>query len=143
LELNQLIIFTLGEEEYGLNITSTKEIIRIPEVTKLPNTPDFIEVIINLREKVIPVLDLKKRFGFTQSKRAADQRLLILDLDEIDLGIIVDDISEVVKIDPQAVEKLSTEITIISGNSVEGIVKIEQRLIILLNVQALKNELLN
>lgn len=142
MENNQIIIFTLGTEEYGIDISFTKEIIRIPPITKIPNMPNFIEGVINLRGKTILVIDLKKKFGLEQSENFTDHRLLILDLKGIDLGMIVDDVSEVVKINEQVIEKLSTEITAIGGNNVNGIVKIDQRLILLLNVLELKNTVL-
>jgi len=138
LNINQLIVFTLEEQEYGIDISYTKEIVRIPPITKIPNMPSFMEGVINLRGKVIPVINLKKKFAFAQSEKTMDHRLLILDLEGINLGIIVDDVSEVVKINEQAIEKLSTEIATIGGNSVNGIAKIDQRLILLLNALELK-----
>lgn len=143
MDINQLIIFTLGKEEYGIDISYTKEIIRIPQITKMPSMPAFMEGIINLRGKVIPVIDLKKKFGFAQLERCNDHRLLILDLEGVDLGIIVDDVSEVVRVNEQAIEKLSTEIATFGGNSVQGIAKIDQRLILLLNALELKNEIIS
>jgi Chemotaxis signal transduction protein len=142
LNINQLIVFTLEEQEYGIDISYTKEIVRIPQVTKIPNMPAFMEGVINLRGKLIPVIDLKKKFAFTQLEKSIDNRLLILDLEGTNLGIIVDDVSEVVKINEQTIEKLSAEIATVGGNSVNGIAKIDQRLILLLNALALKNEII-
>lgn len=133
MDINQLIIFTLGDEEYGINISYTKEIIRIPKITKLPNMPAFMEGVIDLRGKVIPVIDLKKKFGLAQSERGSDSKLLILDLKGMYFGIIVDDVSEVVHIDENAVEKFSSEISTAGGKSIEGIFRIDQRLILLIN----------
>jgi len=141
-DINQLIVFTLEEQEYGIDISYTKEIVRIPSITKIPDMPAFMEGVINLRGKVIPVINLKKKFAFAQSGKGMDDRLLILDLEGINLGIIVDDVSEVVKINEQAIEKLSKEIATIGGNSVNGIAKIDQRLILLLNALELKHEIL-
>lgn len=138
----QIIVFSLGDEEYGINTLYTKEIIRIPQVTKIPAMPDFIKGIINLRGHVIPVIDLKIKFGFPPSEIDVDHRILILDLEGMDLGIIVDNVSEVVTIGTQEVEKLSMEISMVGGNSVLGIVKINQRLILLLNALELKKETL-
>jgi len=142
LNLNQLIIFTLEEQEYGIDISYAKEIVRIPPITRIPDMPAFMEGVINLRGNVIPVINLKKKFDFAQSEKSMDHRLLILDLEGISLGIIVDDVSAVVKINEQAIEKLSTEIATIGGNSVNGIAKIDQRLILVLNAIELKNEIL-
>ena len=142
MNLNQLIIFTLEEQEYGIDISYAKEIVRIPPITRIPDMPAFMEGVINLRGNVIPVINLKKKFDFAQSEKSMDHRLLILDLEGISLGIIVDDVSAVVKINEQAIEKLSTEIATIGGNSVNGIAKIDQRLILVLNAIELKNEIL-
>lgn len=107
----QYVVFNLGKEEYGIEISYAQEIIRIPkQITKMPNMPPFIEGMVNLRGKVIPVIDLKKRFGFDQTERSIDNRLLILDLENTLLGAIVDDVSEVLMIDDQSIEKLSSQI---------------------------------
>lgn len=138
---HQYIVFTLGKQEYGINISYTQEIIRIPQITNIPNMPDFIEGVINLRGKVIPVIDPKKKFGLAQTERSSDHRLLILDLEGINIGIIVDDVSEVVVINEQLIERLCKEMGILGGNSVQGIAKIDQRLILLLNTLEFKNEI--
>jgi purine-binding chemotaxis protein CheW len=139
---SQFVVFSLGNEEYGIEISYAQEIIRIPQqTTKIPNMPVYIEGMINLRGNVIPVVDLKKRFGFMQSERSIDSRLLILNLENMLLGIIVDDVSEVMNIDENSIEKLGFEISSISGNSIQGIGKIDGRLILMLNVQILKSEI--
>ena len=139
---SQLVVFTLGEEEYAINISFAQEIIRIPALTKIPNTPTFLEGVFNLRGKVIPVFDLKKKFGITQTERSIDSRLLILDLDGMNSGIIVDDVSEVMRTDKQSIQNLDDEIAGISKNSIEGVCIIEKRIIILLNSLKLKSEIL-
>ena len=137
----QLVVFNLGLEEYAINISYAQEIIHIPKFTKLPNVPAFIEGVFNLRGKVIPVFDLKKRFGLSQSERSTDSRLLIIELDSMKVGIIVDDVSEVIRIDEQSIQKLSSDIVGISKNSIQGISIIDQRIIILLNALNLKSEI--
>lgn len=138
---SELVIFTLGEEEYGINIFFTQEIIRIPSLTKIPNSPSFLEGVFNLRGKVIPVFDLKKRFNINQTERNIDSRLLILDLDGMNAGIIVDDVSEVMRIDEQSIENLDDDIVGLSKNSIEGICIVEERIIIVLNASKLKSEI--
>jgi purine-binding chemotaxis protein CheW len=138
---SQLVAFTLGEEEYAIDINFTQEIMRIPSLTKLPNTPPFLEGVFNLRGKVIPVFDLKKKFLMSQTERSIDSRLLILDLDGIQAGIIVDDVSEVMKIDKESIKNLDTEIVGLSKNSIEGVYIVEERIIIVLNVSKLKSEI--
>lgn len=137
----EYVVFSLNNEEHGIEISFVQEIIRIPQlITKIPNMPSYIEGMVNLRGKVVPVIDLKKRFGFEQAERSIDSRLLILDLENMLLGIIVDDVSEVLKIDDQSIEELSSEISGIGSNSVKGIAKIDERLILLLDAMKMKTE---
>ena len=141
--LKQFVVFTLGKEEYGIDIEYTQEIIRIPQqIIKMPNMPSYVEGVVSLREKVVPVIDLKKRFGLPQTKNGVDSRLLILNANDSIMGTIVDDVSEVLMIDEDSVEAVSSEIAGISGNSVKGIGKIEARLIILLDAMKMKKEML-
>ncbi len=137
----QLVVFNLGLEEYAINISCAEEIIRIPKFTKIPNVPSFIEGVINLRGKIISVFDLKKRFGLSQCERSTDSRLLILELDDMKVGIIVDDVSEVIRIDEQSIQNLNSEVATISKNSIQGISIIDNRIIIILNVLNLKSEI--
>lgn len=137
----QLVIFNLGDEEYAIDISYSKEIIRVPKLTKIPNVPHYIEGIFNLRGTVITVIDLKKRFELSQTERGIDNRLLILEIDEMLVGIIVDDISEVVRIEDLTVQNLGNQITSISKNSIKGVTIMGQRLIILLNALELKIEI--
>lgn len=142
MESSQLVIFNLGSEEYAIDISYAKEIIRIPKLTKIPNVPYFIEGIFNLRGTVITVIDLKKRFKITENEeRGVDSRLLILEIGDVKAGIIVDDISEVVRSNDLAVQNLGNEVVSISKNSIEGITIMGDRLIILLNALQLKSEI--
>ena len=137
----QLVVFNLGLEEYAIRISHAQEIIRIPKFTKIPNLPSFIEGIINLRDKIIPIFDLKKRFKIDGTERDSDSRLLILELDGMKAGIIVDDVSEVINIDEQLIQNLCDEISGVSKNCVEGISIIDRRVIIVLNALELKSEI--
>lgn len=140
----QLVVFRLDKEEYGIEIGFAREIIRIPEqITKIPYMPSYIEGMIDLRGKMIPIIDMKKRFGFQQTERSVDRRLLILDLESVLWGVIVDDVSEVIKIEEQAIGRLSAEISSLGGSRIQGIARIDERLILLLNGLELKNEVFN
>lgn len=138
---DQLVVFNLGLQEYAIDILYAKEIIRIPKLTQIPNVPSFIEGIFNLRGKVVTVFDLKKRFEIDQTERGIDSRLLILEFDEMEVGIIVDDIAEVMTTDEQSIQQLGNEIVSISKNSIKGITIVNERLIILLNALTLKSEI--
>lgn len=142
MSFSQFVVFNLGNEEYGLEISFAQEIIRIPnQITKIPNMPLYFEGVINLRGKVIPVIDLKKRFGNEQTTRSVDSRLLILDLENMLLGTIVDDVSEVIMIDDQAIEQLKFDISGITMNSIKGVAKRDKRLIVLLDALNIKDEI--
>lgn len=138
---SQYVIFSLGEEEYGINISHAQEIIRIPEqITKIPNMPAYIDGVFNLRGKVIPIIDLKKRFDFAQTERNADNRLLVIDLDNMLVGTIVDNVSEVLMIDDSSIENLYSEIAGIGRNCIQGICNMGNRLILLLDALKMKDE---
>lgn len=137
----QLVVFNIGEEEFAIDISYAKEIIRIPSLTKIPNVPPFIEGVFNLRGTVITVIDLKKRFGMECKELGVDARLLILEIDNMKAGIIVDDISEVLPTNQLTIQNLDNELVSISKNSIEGITIVDERLIILLNALELKSDI--
>lgn len=139
----QLVVFILDNDEYGIEISFVQEIVRVPEqIIKIPNTPSFIEGLVNLRGKVIPVMNFKKKFGFDETERGIDNRLLILNFENMLMGVIVDDISEVVSINGQQIEDIGTEIKG-AGSSIKGICKVDDRLILLLDAIKMKSELVN
>jgi purine-binding chemotaxis protein CheW len=102
--------------------------------------PAFIDGVFNLRGKVIPVIDLKKRFDFAQTERNADNRLLVIDLGNMLLGTIVNDVSEVLMVDDTSIENLYSEIASIGQNCIQGICNMGDRLILLLDALKLKEE---
>ena len=131
----QLVIFDLAAETYGVNIGSVREIIRMQEITKVPRTPDFVEGVINLRGKVIPVIDLRKRFGFKQAEATKDTRIVVVDIGGTDIGVVVDAVTEVLRLASDAVEPPTGVITTTDSDYLLGIAKLETRLIILLDLQ--------
>ncbi len=137
----QMVIFSLDRGEYGIDISCAQEIIRIPgQITRLPNVPSYIEGMFNLRGKVIYIIDLKKRFRLENLERGADSRLLILKLDGLMAGIIVDDVSDVLRIGEESIESLCSEINDIGNHSLKGICKIGERLILVLDEKSLRSE---
>jgi len=129
----QLVIFKLANEDYGLPIQKVQEINRIVPVTRLPQTPDFMEGIINLRGRVIPVVDLRKRFGLNAKPHEDDTRIMIVDIDGQTVGIIVDAVNEVVQMQGSSIEPPPPTF-ILDARYIEGVGKLENRLIILLNI---------
>ncbi|MBI5233620.1 MAG: purine-binding chemotaxis protein CheW, partial [Deltaproteobacteria bacterium] len=100
----QLVAFKVGKEEFSIPITKVQEIIRMPEITKVPRTPDFVEGVINLRGKVIPVVDLRKRFGLDVSEKSSDTRVIVVDSSGKIVGFMVDAVTEVLRLSASTVE---------------------------------------
>lgn len=131
----QLVVFQLGKEEYGIPIKIVQEIIMPQEMTKIPRAPKFIEGVINLRGNIVPVIDGCKRFQVDRSlsgKTAADERIVVIDIDKQVLGIIVNDVSEVINVAKAFIDSNPASL----GDDSEliiGIAKIDKRLLILLN----------
>lgn len=130
----QLVVFDLAGEAYGVNIGTVREIIRMQAVTHVPETPDFVEGVINLRGRVIPVVDLRKRFGLATSEHTSDSRIVVVDIAGHDIGVIVDAVTEVLRVAGSAIESASALITTEDSYYMDGIAKIGDRLLILLDL---------
>lgn len=133
----QLVVFQLGNEEYAVSISQVKEIIRYSGVTKLPNTPSYMEGIINLRGKVIPVVDLASRFGLMLEKMDSRQAVII-EAAGREVGVVVDGVTEVLRIDDSAIEPPQTLTR--TGEFIRGVGKLEGRLLIILDLDRLFSE---
>lgn len=129
----QLVIFRLGKEEYGLPITKVQEINRLVPITKLPQTPSFMEGVINLRGRIIPVIDLRKRFGLQVTEHGEDTRIIIVEVNGQTVGIIVDAVNEVVRMPGSSVEP-PPPVFILDAKYIYGVGKLEDRLLILLDI---------
>lgn len=136
---SQLVLFTLSDETYGVDIHRVREIIRIPEITRIPRTPDFIEGVINLRGGVIPVVDLRKRFNLPAPDReelADTGRIVVMDMRDWTIGMMVDGVSEVLRVQASAVEPPSPYIVSTDTRFIAGVVKDGDRLVVLLDLDA-------
>ncbi|HTZ47447.1 MAG TPA: chemotaxis protein CheW [Verrucomicrobiae bacterium] len=129
-----LVGFRIGEETYGVPIASVREIVRVPEITAVPNAPEMIEGVINLRGKIIPVMDLRKRFGSAASSSDKKNRILVVELESRLLGLIVSSASEVLKIPPSEIEAPGTVFAEGESSYVTGVGKLKGRLVILLDI---------
>ncbi|MBI4743704.1 MAG: purine-binding chemotaxis protein CheW [Actinobacteria bacterium] len=130
----QLVVFKLGKEEYGIEINKVIEIIRLSEMTVIPRALDFIEGVINLRGKIIPVVDLKKRFGLTDGELTTDARIIVVDIKGQMVGVRVDLASEVLKIPVSSIEASFDMVTHIDEKDcLAGVGKLNDRLIILID----------
>lgn len=129
----QLVIFRLANEEYGLPITKVQEINRLVPITKLPQTAAFMEGVINLRGRIIPVIDLRKRFQLTVTDYAEDTRIIIVEVNGQTVGIIVDAVTEVVRLAAASVEPPPPSF-MLDSQYIHGVGKMEDRLLILLDI---------
>lgn len=131
----QLVIFKLGQEEYGVSILQVQEIKRITEITRVPHTPDYIKGVINLRGSVLPVIDLKNRLNLPQQGSTEDMRIIIVKVKDISVGMIVDAVSEVMTINEKDIDSPDVVAGSVSANYLSGVGKLEDRLLILLNLE--------
>ena len=131
----QLVVFDLAGEVYGVSIETVREIIRMQAVTYVPDAPDFVEGVINLRGRVIPVVDLRKRFGLTVTEATTESRVVVVDIGGEDIGVIVDAVTEVLRIGEDSVEATSSLVTMEDSYYLEGIAKVDDRLLILLDIE--------
>ena len=135
----QLVTFRLANEEYGLPITKVKEINRLVPVTKLPQTPSFMEGIINLRGCIIPVIDLRKRFKMPITAHDDDTRIIIVEVNGQTVGVTVDAVTEVVRLSTTQIEPPPATVAVVS-QYIDGVGKIGDRLIILLQIDKVLTE---
>lgn len=133
-EVLQLVTFRLGNEEYSLDILKVQEIIRQMELTRVPKAPEFVDGVINLRGRVIPVLDLRKRFGLPVNENTTDTRIIVVDVLDKTVGFKVDAVSEVLRLPSEKVEPPPSIVTGRESEYIRGVGKIDGRLIILLDV---------
>ena len=130
----QLVSFKLKQEEFGVNILQVQEIIRMQEITNVPNAPQFVEGVINLRGRVIPIVDLRKRFGLETKEHSNATRIIVVMIGEVQVGLIVDEVSEVLRISEDTVEPPPPIVAGIESDYIKGVGKLEDRLLILLDL---------
>ncbi|SMP76787.1 purine-binding chemotaxis protein CheW [Desulfonatronum zhilinae] len=136
-ELLQLVTFHIGDEEFGVEILKVQEIIRMMSITRVPKAPDFVEGVINLRGKVIPIVDLRKRFGMAAQDHDKNTRIIVLEINAVIIGFVVDSVSEVLRIPANTVEPPPTIISGIESEYISGVGKLADRLLILLDLDRL------
>jgi purine-binding chemotaxis protein CheW len=131
---NQLVIFNLADEHYGVDIATVEGIIKMQTITAMPHTPEFVEGITNLRGAVLPVIDMRKRFGMPLSEVTRDTRIIVVEVNGITVGMIVDAVNEVLRVPVDAIEPPSPLVTTVDSAFITGIAKVNDRLIILLDL---------
>ncbi len=133
----QVVGFRIGNETFGVRIGSVREIVRVPEITAVPSAPETVEGVINLRGKIIPVMDLRKRFGQSDIQPNKKNRILVVELENKLVGLIVNAASEVLKIAPSEIEAPGNLFAEGESSYVTGVGKLKGRLIILLDIAKL------
>ncbi|SNX52665.1 chemotaxis protein CheW [Thermoanaerobacterium sp. RBIITD] len=138
--LNQIVIFKLNNEEFCVDIMQVLEIIRMQNITKVPDVPDFVEGIINLRGTVIPIIDLKKRLKLKLVDYDDDTRIIIIKIGNKSVGFIVDSVTEVLHVDNDSIKEAPDFIAGIGKEYIESVVSYDDRLIINLNLNRVLTE---
>ncbi len=133
----QLVTFTIANEEFGVDILRVQEIIRFMEITKVPNAPHFVEGVINLRGKVIPIVDLRTRFGLVGKDKDSHTRIIVVDIQNTIVGFVVDSVSEVLRIKHDTVEPPPPVVAGIESEYIKGVGKLDDKLLILLDLDKL------
>jgi purine-binding chemotaxis protein CheW len=130
----QVVGFRIGRETFGLPISIVREIVRVPEITSVPNAPDYIEGVINLRGRIIPIVDLRKRFGERSFEPNKKNRIVVVELESRAIGLIVNSASEVLRIPPSEIEEPHNVFKEGELNYITGVGKLNGRLVILLDL---------
>lgn len=130
----QLVTFSLGSEEFGVDIMRVQEIIRIPPITRVPKAPSYVEGVINLRGNVIPVVSLRSRFGMMRVEETDLSRIVVLQVQSKVFGVRVDAVTEVLRIDSEAIEPPPQVALSMDSQFIRGVGKIGERLLILLDL---------
>ena len=136
-ELLQLVTFSISDEEFGVDILKVQEIIRTMEISKVPRSPDFVEGVINLRGKVIPIIDLRRRFGLDHKSHDKNTRIIVIEMTDVIVGFVVDAVSEVLRIPASTVEPPPPVVAGMDSEYISGVGKLEDSLLILLDLDKL------
>lgn len=131
----QLVVFIVAKEYYGLDIAVVKEVITLRPITAIPRTPAFVEGVTNLRGKVLPVIDLRKRFGLPIGEVTKHSRIVVVEINDTMVGMLVDAVSKVLTVPEGAIEPPSPLVTTVDSAFITGIAKVDDLLIILLDVE--------
>jgi len=135
----QLVVFALGHEHYGVSISAVQEIVKLQPITFVPRAPAFVEGVTNLRGKILPVIDLRKRFGLPTGETTKNTRIVVAEVGPAGstsnaVGMLVDSVSQVLRVPETAIEPPSPLMTTVDSTFITGIAKVGERLIILLDL---------
>jgi purine-binding chemotaxis protein CheW len=130
----QLVVFDLAGESYGINIAAVESIIKMQAITHLPQAPYYVKGVTNLRGSVLPVIDLRLRFGLEAQEISRQTRIIIVTMGGLKVGVVVDGVSEVLRIPDDIIGSLPPMVSTVNSAFLKGIVRLENRLIILLEL---------
>ncbi len=132
----QFVVFMLAHEAFGVPIEGVEGIIKLQKITSMPNLPAYIEGVTNLRGAIVPVMDLRSRFGLMADSATLDSRIVIVRMGSISMGMIVDSVSEVLTIDEDVIESIPAMLSTVDTAFITGIANLGERLVILLSLEA-------
>jgi purine-binding chemotaxis protein CheW len=130
----QLVVFDLAGESYGINIAAVESIIKMQAITQLPQAPYYVKGVTNLRGTVLPVIDLRLRFGLEAQEISRQTRIIIVTMGILKVGVVVDGVSEVLRVQDDTIGSLPPMVSTVNSAFLKGIVRLENRLIILLEL---------
>jgi len=138
----QYIIFRLGEKKFGVNITQTREILSAKELTYVPDSPDYVKGIINLRGAVVPVVDLHLRLSIAEDEGEANEKIIIIEMDNIAAGMLVDDVDEIKGLNKEEIASLPDLARKVDSDYIEGVGRSasDEELILLLDLQSILSQ---
>jgi purine-binding chemotaxis protein CheW len=136
----QYVIFKLGNEEYGVDIMNVKEISEYKQSVKVPNTPKFVDGIINLRGDITPIINLKKRFNLDEASIDSDTRIIVINIKNRQVGFVVDEASQVLRLSEEDIEPAPELVTGVDKKYIIGVGKLKDRIVLLLNLEEVLSE---
>jgi purine-binding chemotaxis protein CheW len=136
----QLVVFDLAGERFGTEIARVHEIIRLQEVTQVPRAPEFVEGVINLRGRIVPVVNLRKRFGFPEAEATRASRIVVVDVEGSTIGMVVDAVAEVARVAQGSIEPPAPIVSTMNNEFVRGVVKRDEDLIVMLDLDRVLGE---
>ena len=137
----QYVILQLANEEYGIPIIQVQEIVRVPGITRVPGLPVFVEGVINLRGRIVPIIDLRRRFGLPESERGEGARIVVTEILKLNVGLIVDGVSEVIRLSSEQIDEIPPSISRIDAEYLSGVGKLEKRIVILLDIEKVLSDI--
>ena len=138
--ISQVVTFHLAKEHYGIDIQNVQEIILVGEITSIPEVPSYVEGLINLRGKVLPVIDLRRRFGLSTAEYNENTRIIVTNTSERTIGLVVDEVHEVLRLEGSQIEPLPDGLTNVNVEYIVGVVKLEGRILILLDTDVVLSD---